>query len=206
MACSAPSPLPTITLALPDGSTVQARPVHPDDKPLLVSGFERLSARSRSMRFQGAAERLDDRRLRYLTEVDHRDHVAWGVLDGTDAVAVGRWIRLEDRRRADVAVTVLDDHQGRGIGTLLVQLLALSARHREVTSLEFEMLAENQPMIRVVERLGGTVVHRGREALGSLEVASVPPPPVVDGDPVALLDAAAQPRSGSNSNANELTQ
>lgn len=206
MASSAPSPFPTISLSLPDGSLVRARPVRPEDRPLFLTGFARLSERSRSMRFQGGAESLDERRLRYLTEVDHRDHVAWGVLDGEEAVAVGRWIRLPDPSRADLAATVVDDHQGRGIGTTLVQLLALTARHRGVATLEFEMLAENQPMIRVVERLGGTISFQGREAVGVLDTAAVPPPPVVNGDPLALLDEAAHPSSGSNSNASELTQ
>ena len=200
------SALPTVSLSLPDGTRVDARPVRPDDKPLLLAGFARLSERSRYLRFQSGTEELDGRRLRYFTEVDHVDHVAWGVLDHGDPVAVGRWIRLDDRRRADVAVTVVDAHQRRGIGTVLVQLLADSARRREVEELIFEMLAENQGMLRVVERLGGTVAYDGQEAVGTLPVAAVPPPPIVSGDPGRVLDLAAQSVSGSNSNDSELTQ
>ncbi len=200
------SPLPTVSVSLPDGTLVDARPVRPDDKPLLVAGFGRLSERSRYLRFQSGTEELDDRRLRYLTEVDHVDHVAWGILVGGEPVAVGRWIRLADPARADVAVTVVDAYQRRGIGTVLVELLADSARRRQVEELIFEMLSENQGMIRLLQRLGGTVVFDGQEAVGTLPAATVPPPPVVTGDPGKVLDLAAQSLSGSNSNDSELTQ
>lgn len=195
-----------VTLSLPDGSLVEARPVRPDDKHLFVAGFDRLSERSRYLRFQSGTEALDERRLRYLTDVDHLDHVAWGILDGDEPVAVGRWIRLDDPTRADAAVTVVDDHQRRGIGTVAVQLLADSARRRNVEILVFEMLAENHGMIRVVERLGGAIAFGGQEAVGTLPVADVPAPPIVDGDPGTALDLAAQSGSGSNSSDSELTQ
>ena len=103
---------------LRDGSAVLIRPVQGDDAPLLADGFARLSAKSRRSRFLTGKEELTTRKLRYLTEVDRHDHEALGALNHVDGRSVGiaRYIRsADDPQTADVAVTVVDDWQGRGL-------------------------------------------------------------------------------------------
>ena len=184
---------PTATAVLADGSDIQLRPVTPDDKPLIADGFSRLSSRARYLRFLAPAERLSQSQLAYLSEVDHHDHVAWGVLDGTAAAAVGRWVRLQDDpAAADVAITVLDEYQRRGIGRLLIEVLAVSARARGVGVLHFDVLAENAPMIGLLQSLGAVPTGEGEVIHWLLDVSRVPAPSVVSGDLVALLGEAAQ--------------
>lgn len=183
---------PTATAVLADGSHIQLRPVTPDDKPLIAEGFSRLSSRARYLRFLAPAERLSQSQLAYLSEIDHHDHVAWGVLDTDAPAAVGRWVRLQDDpTAADVAITVLDEYQRRGIGRLLVEVLAVSARARGVGVLHFDVLAENAPMIGLLQSLGAVPSTEGEVIHWLLDVSRVPAPSIASGDIIALMGEAA---------------
>ncbi|MEX2654475.1 MAG: GNAT family N-acetyltransferase [Acidimicrobiia bacterium] len=183
----------TATALLKDGSHIQLRPVTPDDKPLIADGFSRLSARARYLRFLVPSDRLSTRQLAYLAEVDHHNHVAWGVLDGDASAGIGRWVRLDtDPSAADVAITVLDDYQGRGIGRLLLQVLAVSARARGVGVLHFDVLAENEPMKGLLASVGSVRASETEIVHHVLDVARVPAPDVVEGDLLGLLEDAAR--------------
>jgi GNAT superfamily N-acetyltransferase len=156
-------------LALRDGSEIILRRVRPEDKPLLAEGFERLSSDSRYQRFLAPMPELTAAQLRYFTEVDHHDHEAIGALDPLSGRGVGiaRFVRLADRPGvAEAAVTVADDWQGRGVGTLLVEALAQRAREEGITTFSAMLLASNHEMldlfehiarVRVVDRQTGTV-------------------------------------------------
>lgn len=153
-------------LTLRDGTRILVRPILPDDKERLREGFARLSAQSRYRRFMTPLEHLGDEQLRYLTEVDHADHMAWVALDpsqpGQPGVGVSRYVRLpEDPTAAEAAVTVLDDYQGRGIGTILLRLLAESAAAHGIRSFLGYVLADNDPMVAILHDLGATVAHEG---------------------------------------------
>jgi hypothetical protein len=104
-------------VVLRDGSQVLIRQVQSADAPLLADGFARLSATSRWMRFLTPKKELSPAELHYLTDVDHHDHEALGALDHGDerGVGIARYIRhAEDPHAADIAVTIVDDWQGRG--------------------------------------------------------------------------------------------
>ncbi|MGZ6855331.1 MAG: GNAT family N-acetyltransferase, partial [Mycobacteriaceae bacterium] len=107
-------------VVLRDGSDVLIRQVQPGDAPLLAEGFRRLSTESRWLRFLTGKPKLSQAELRYFTEVDHHDHEALGALNHVDGRGLGiaRYIRHDDDpEAAEIAVTVVDDWQGRGLGT-----------------------------------------------------------------------------------------
>jgi RimJ/RimL family protein N-acetyltransferase len=156
---------------LRDDSEVVVRPIRADDKEALAAAFERLSEQSRYQRFMTPIAELSDSQLRYLTEVDHTDHEALIVLDATtgDGVAVGRFVRLDaDPTSAEAAITVIDEWQGRGLGTALAQLLAERAREVGVKRFVALLLAGNDQMHDVLASLGPAHVL-SREA-GTIEV------------------------------------
>ena len=77
-------------------------------------------------RFLNPHGRLTAAELRYFTEVDHRDHEALIAVDPGSGVGVGvaRYIRDHERRdSAEIAVSVLEAWQGRGVGKALLRRL-----------------------------------------------------------------------------------
>ena len=145
------------------------RPIRPDDKGILKAGFERLSARSRYQRFMSPMESLSEGELAYLTDVDHHDHEALIAIDADGhGVGVARYVRLEDPVKAEAAVTVIDECQGKGLGTALSQLLAERAREEGIERFTALLLASNEQMHDVLASLGPTHVM-SRDA-GTVEV------------------------------------
>jgi RimJ/RimL family protein N-acetyltransferase len=142
-------------VTLPDGATVRIRPLAPADAPALLRGLEHLSPRSRYRRFLGAP-RIGPSELRYLTDVDHRDHEALGAADPAtgEGIAVARYIREPGGDSAEIAVTVDDAWQGRGVGTALLLQLADRARAAGIRRFTGLVLAENAPMRALMAKLG----------------------------------------------------
>ena len=133
------------------------RPIRPDDKARLLDVFERLSPESRYRRFLFPIRSLPSAQLRYLTEVDHHAHEALQGVDPLtdDGVGVARFVRSPgDPTVAEVAVTVVDDWQGRGLGTALLHDLAARAREEGIERFSGSVLAENEPVIELLRRLG----------------------------------------------------
>lgn len=159
-------------LTLPDGSRVLVRPIEPGDQASLTDGFQRLGTESRHRRFLSPLNRLDGAALRYLTEIDHRDHEALIAFDAGsgESVGVARFVRGEDRSRAEAAVVVVDDWQGRGLGTVLLERLAERAREESVEAFRALVLASNRQVRALLERIG-EVREVGRDGeLVELEV------------------------------------
>jgi RimJ/RimL family protein N-acetyltransferase len=159
-------PPPTREVVLRDGTPLLMRPIRPDDKDRLREGFARLSQTSRYRRFMTALNRLSDAQVRYLTEIDYVDHMAWVAIDPTQptqpGLGVARYVRLpSDPATAEAAVTVIDEQQGKGIGTILLGLLAASAHQHGITRFRAYVLAENTPMIEILHDLGATVTDTG---------------------------------------------
>jgi RimJ/RimL family protein N-acetyltransferase len=152
-------------VVLRDGSAVLIRQVRGTDAPLLADGFARLSAASRQMRFLGVKKELSAAELRYFTDVDHHDHEALGALDRASGRGAGiaRYIRdADDPQAAEIAITIVDDWQGRGLGTVL--LAQLSDRARQEGIRRFTALADpgNVAVAALLRNAGGRLVGRGR--------------------------------------------
>lgn len=142
------------TLRLADGARVLVRPIAPVDRALVADVLERLSDDSRYRRFLAHRSAFTDLELDYLTDVDHRDHEALIAIDVKTGVAVGvaRYVRVAPRT-AELAVTVVDEWQGRGVGWRLLRLLARRARREGVDRFIAVTVAGNQPALRLLDRL-----------------------------------------------------
>jgi len=149
---------------LRDGSKVVIRQVQPADAPLLADGFARLSGKSRQMRFLSRKDRLSAAELRYFTDLDHRDHEALGALDQADGrgVGVARYVRdAKDPRAAEVAVTIVDDWQGRGLGTELLARLSDRARQAGICRFTATVAYGNAPMTGLLQNMGAELAGHG---------------------------------------------
>ena len=151
-------------VVLRDGLTVLIRQVRGTDAPLLADGFARLSPQSRRMRFLGTKTTLSAAELRYFTEVDHHDHEALGALSAADGRGVGiaRYVRdAGDPQEAEIAVTIVDDWQGRGLGTELLSRLSDRARQTGVHRFTALVAAENVAVAGLLRNLGAELTGRG---------------------------------------------
>jgi RimJ/RimL family protein N-acetyltransferase len=148
---------------LRDGELLHIRAIRPDDKRALVDLFERLSPKTIYFRFHGAKKRLSRKELVYLTELDFHRRAALVAVLGDQAeqriVAVGRYAVARRRAddRAEVALTVEDAEQGRGIGTLLLQHLIDVACNEGIEKLDAYVLSENVRMLELFRRSGRVV-------------------------------------------------
>jgi RimJ/RimL family protein N-acetyltransferase len=170
---------------LRDSMRVRVRPIRPEDRDRLRVGLHQLSAASRYHRFLATVSELSDAQLRYLTAVDQVNHLAWIALDparpGEPALGVARCIRLpHDPGMAEVAVTVLDAYQGRGLGTLLLGLLSASAAAQGIRTFRAYVHVANDAMLRLFRDLGAKVTA----TQGGVCELDIPVPK----DPVTLPD------------------
>jgi acyl-CoA synthetase (NDP forming)/RimJ/RimL family protein N-acetyltransferase len=137
-----------------DGGTVHLRPILPSDAAALVAFHGGLSRRTRYLRYFSAYPRIPERDLRHFTEVDHHDRVAFIAQLAGEIIAVGRYERTPGTDDAEVAFVVADAHQGRGIGSVLLEHLAAAAREIGLRRFHAIVLAENTAMIRVFREAG----------------------------------------------------
>ncbi len=146
-------------VSLRDGTPVWTRPVQPEDRAVIADIVARLSERSRRRRFLAEIKEASDSLLTTLVdEVDGVNHLAVLMFVGIECIGVGRLIRMPGEPGvADGAVTVLDEWQGRGAGTLLVK--ELLARAPDVRQLVAQLTADNEPSRRLLASLGPIQEH-----------------------------------------------
>ena len=163
-------------VVLRDGSAVLIRQVRSTDAALLADGFARLSAASRQMRFLGVKKELSAAELRYFTDVDHHDHEALGALDlaGGHGVGIARYIRdASDPQAAEIAVTIVDEWQGRGLGTLLLLQLTKRARQEGISRFN-ALVADGNEAVMALLRRTSSELRPVRREMGAMFYHVIP--------------------------------
>jgi RimJ/RimL family protein N-acetyltransferase len=146
-------PTPRRVVVLAGGTRILLRPLRREDREVYLRGFEHLSERSRYMRFFSPKNLLTEAELRYFLDVDHHHHEAIAAvdLDSGEGVGVARFIRdPDDPDIAEVSVAVVDDHQGRGLGAVLLRAIARRAREEGVCRFRATVLADNTRMLSLI--------------------------------------------------------
>ena len=160
---------------LSDGRTARLRAIRPDDGPALRAFGERLSSETVYFRFLAPRRWISDEEITHFVTVDYQDRLALvAVVDG-ELVAVARYDRYpkpagdapaaaaagtsrgsdqDGVEEAEVAFVVRDDHQGRGLGTVLLEHLASAAVTRGIGRFVADTLADNHKMIGVFRSAG----------------------------------------------------
>jgi len=169
-----PDDRPRLTIRLRDGSEALLSPLTAEDSDLVEEGLDHLSVESRYTRFGLGLGHLSHSELEYLTNVDQRDHVAWGAVVDGEVAGAGRYIRIPKIGCAEVAVTVIDEFQRRGLGALLFEALAAIARADGVEAFCFVVVPDNQPVQRALERLDVKLTESEGLLGGKLAVADLP--------------------------------
>ena len=184
-------------ITLRSGQRALVRAIRPDDAPGLAEAFEQLSETSRYRRFFSVKPHLSEQSLAYFTNVDHHDHEALIAVapDSGRLVGVARFIRdPREPDQAEVAVTVIDSWQRRGLGTVLLRELAWRAAEEGIRHFTAEILADNRPMLTLAHRLGRAETTRdGTTVSARIDLPAAPQQAATfSSDGYDLLRAAAR--------------
>jgi succinyl-CoA synthetase alpha subunit/RimJ/RimL family protein N-acetyltransferase len=156
-------------VVLRDGGTAHLRPIHPSDADAVQAFHIGQSQDSIYMRFFAFKARLSSKELKRFTEVDYKDRVAFVITIRGEIVGIGRYDRLDDPTDAEVAFNIADSHQGRGIGSILLEHLAAAAHENGIRRFSAEVLPENRKMLMVFSDAGYDVRRHFDDGVVSLE-------------------------------------
>lgn len=153
-----------------DSAQFFARPICADDKGLIQQGFSELTERSKYLRFFAVRSKLTLSQLMYFTEIDGKNHVAWGIIDESkDAprpVGIGRFVRLKDEPDvAEIAIAIVDIYQGKGMGRVLFAILNIVASMAGIKRLRYHVLEDNQFVIDSLNRFNLVTQKKDGEIL-----------------------------------------
>lgn len=158
----------TLDVLLSDGSIAQVRLLRPEDRDALTALNERVSLRTRHLRYFSVS---DGPGTWYVDKLVHgaEAHATLVAVVDHEIVATAGFARSErDPRQADLAMLVDDDHQLHGLGALLLEHLATLARHHGVEVFTADVLQENTRMLRLLH--GSGFATTGTGAHGTLEL------------------------------------
>lgn len=144
-------------IALKDGTVVHIRMLKPEDREVLKEAFSKLSQETKRLRFLEQHDVLSEKELDYLLNVDNHNHVAfcaYVIRDGKEVgVGVARYIRsLKNQKLAEVAITIVDEFQGKGIGKYLIGATVNYARENGITTFAANAFYFNRKILRIIEK------------------------------------------------------
>jgi acetyltransferase len=149
-----------------DGTSVQLRPIRPEDEPLMVKFHATLSERTVYLRYfhmEHLSARVAHERLLQKCFIDYDREMAL-VADlqnpktgEHEILAVGRLTKTPNEPEAEVAVLVGDHWQNQGLGTELVRRLVEVGRDEKLARVLANIMPENQSMRSLADRLGFAV-------------------------------------------------
>lgn len=152
-------------VVLRDGATANLRPVVPTDRAALEKMYAGQSERTIYLRFFTHKPTLSDKELTRFTTVDHNNRVAFVIMLGDEMIGIGRYDRTHNPREAEVAFMISDAHQGRGIGSILLEHLAAAANECGIDRFSAEVLPQNRKMLNVFTDAGYEISREFEDGL-----------------------------------------
>ena len=169
-----PDDRPRVEIELTDGSVAVLSPLTPEDRELLEEGLNHLSMMSRFTRFGQGISHLSQAELSYLTQIDQRSHVAWGAIVGGEVAGVARYVEIESMGCSEVAVTVVDEFQHRGLGSALLAALTAVAQYDSVEVFCFQVVPGNSAVEHVIAGLDVSLDDSGSLIEGRVRISDLP--------------------------------
>lgn len=146
--------------ALRDGTPLEIRRAMPGDDRHLDAILDQLSKRSLQHRFCCGLQHVPKNQRWRFTHPDTPDHAAWIAFDlsgdSPQPVGAGRYVQSPDNpARAEFAETIIDSHQGRGLGAILMATVIRGALAARINELEAQVMVTNRAMIEIFRELEG---------------------------------------------------
>lgn len=172
-----------VDVVLADGGVAHLRPIRPDDGEKLLALHASLSRETRYYRFFSYHPELTSDEVERFTHVDYDQRLAIVAELNGEFIAVGRYDGVGDGG-AEVAFVVQDAHQGRGLGSILLEHLAVAARRRGIVRFYADTLATNTKMKGVFHDAGYKVTTHMEAGVLGVEFPLMPTP-----ESVAAIEA-----------------
>ena len=177
---------PELHVRLADGGRLHLRPLRAGESGPLLAVFEQMSSESRASRYLTGMTQLPQRLRERLVDLDGVHRVAWLASLPTGPVGIARYAEAE-RGTAEIAFEVVDEHQGRGIGGVLLDTLTAAAWNNGLRRVRATVLPGSSRSLRLIAPLGIPLrlCDGVLEGEGSLRLLDPP-----------LVDRTALPASG----------
>lgn len=153
------------------------RPVKISDEGLMKDFFYSLSPQSMHKRFMSFRVEMPHERLQKYLPVDYEKDMAIAALvreggvEGNEIlVGLGQYFMNSDQHTAEVAIVVRDSYQQKSVGTEILFYLTSIARQRGLLGFTAEVLLDNEPMLRLFEKLGFDIERRWDENMYILNI------------------------------------
>jgi acetyltransferase len=148
-----------------DGTDFEIRPIRPTDAALYPAFLNKVSANDIRMRFNVAMSELPRDMLVRLTQIDYDREMAFVALQKTTGSLSGV-VRLSaepDHQRAEYAILIRSDMQGRGLGWALLEHLLAYARADGLATVFGTVYAENAKMLEMCRQMGFSIAPAPEE-------------------------------------------
>jgi RimJ/RimL family protein N-acetyltransferase len=148
------------------GLEIGLRPMTASDEPLVTTFMASLSQESLYFKLFRHA-RLDEEFLHRLATVDPAKQAAAVALVGDEGheqiVGVGRYYVNDDKRTAEIVLTVRDDYHNRGIGRELISYLTMLAKEQGLSGFTAKVLVDNHAMLHLFRSFENETFRINRE-------------------------------------------
>ncbi|MEI6620679.1 MAG: GNAT family N-acetyltransferase, partial [Actinomycetes bacterium] len=155
-------------VVLRDGRPCHVRPIHTDDGAALQTFYDGLSEQSLYTRFFTASAELAARDVERLTQIDYSRRVALLAALRGQIIGMGVYDAAEGAE-AEIAFTVADAHQGKGLGSVLLEHLAAIARENGIHRFKAEVLSVNKNMLATFTAAGYSPSQTVNEGVVNLD-------------------------------------
>jgi acyl-CoA hydrolase/RimJ/RimL family protein N-acetyltransferase len=156
------------------GLRIFLRPVKITDEGLMKDFFYSLSPKSLHKRFMSLRLDMPHERLQEYLPVDYEKNMAIAAIakeeENEILVGLAQYFLNPDQHTAEVAIVVRDSYQQKSVGTEILFYLTSIARQRGLLGFTAEVLVDNQPMLRLFEKLGFDINRRYEEGVYSLDI------------------------------------
>ena len=140
------------------GRELKLGSVLPETKSKIAASLKDMSRNSIRHRFFGHKNGFTEKELKHLTEIDGDNHFAFGIVENEGAekgVAIVRMVRDDvAKAEAEVAISIIDEYQKFGLGTLLMHICIVAACERKIEILKFTYLPDNQGIYKLIRKFG----------------------------------------------------
>ena len=152
---------------LNDQTCVELSLLRPEDRRRYLRGFSRISSKTNINRFHTFKTGFTENELNYLLNIDNVHHLAIGAVNcnKTDiGIGVARYISQDKNpEQAEVAILVIDEYQGRGLGKLLYRKLIDKALENGVTTFSNIIMKDNRAMLHILEQMGAQQISENAQ-------------------------------------------